>query len=230
MITLIGTGCGADTLTLEGKDALKGARLVIGAKRLAESLAPYFGREPEYRALISPREILEEIRSADNAETAVLYSGDSGFFSGAAELGRLLREEGIPYRILPGISSVQLMSARTGRPWQEWQLASIHGRQTEVIPELMHGRDTFFLTDPDRSPASICREITAAGLGETKVTAGEDLGLPGEHLSYGTAAEFAERSFASLSVLLVDRIPVPESFAGVRDREMTRVRKKAYGM
>jgi precorrin-6Y C5,15-methyltransferase (decarboxylating) len=224
MITLIGTGCGADTLTKEAEKALGKALLVIGAKRLGESLRQYFREEMDYLPLISPEEILEEIRKAGHDEIAVLFSGDSGFFSGAAKLGRLLRAEGLPFRILPGISSVQLMSARTGRPWQEWHLVSVHGRDTEVIPELMHGRDTLFLTDPVRSPASICREITDAGLGETPVTAGEDLGMPGERISYGTAAELADRSFSPLSVLLVDRVPIPETFAGVRDREMIRAK------
>ena len=40
-----------------------------------------------------------------------MYSGDTGFYSGAAQLLPMLRAFGISCRVLPGLSSVQLLAA-----------------------------------------------------------------------------------------------------------------------
>ena len=62
----------------------------------------------EYR----PREIAAEIQAHSVENCCVLYSGDSGFYSGAAGLLPLL--ENMEVRVLPGISSLQSFSAGWG--------------------------------------------------------------------------------------------------------------------
>ena len=128
-IALIGMGASAATLTAEALEALRRARRVAGARRLLEALPPDVTRDrvPAVRA----GEIWQAVRDVDRA--AVLYSGDTGFYSGAAELLELLRGQEREAEVFPGLSSVQMLAARLGRPWQDWKLVSAHGRACDPV-------------------------------------------------------------------------------------------------
>ncbi len=131
-VTLIGMGLGdPTTLTAQAVRALEGADGLIGARRLVEGLN--LGREvPRYPAT-KGTEILEILRRSGLERPCVLYSGDTGFYSGARSLTALLEKEGIPFRVLPGLSSVQYLAARLGRPWQDWKLVSAHGTRCDPL-------------------------------------------------------------------------------------------------
>ncbi len=205
-VTLVGFGCGtAATLTAEGLAALLAADGVLGAPRLLSRLPE--GCPGERVAAVRPEEILERLRRGSWARPCVVLSGDTGFYSGARRLYPLLEAAGLRPRTLPGISSVQVLSARLGRPWQDWALHSAHGGDCDAVGAVMQGRPAFFLTGGDLGPAELCRRWTAAGLGELGVTVGERLTYEEESLSRGTAAEFGERSFAPLSVVLAEAAP-----------------------
>ena len=206
-VTLLGLGGGAaGTWTEEARLALEQAEAVFGAPRLLAGL-PDFGGQRRIAAT-RPREILDTLLDLDCERAAVAYSGDSGFYSGARLLLPLLREQGIEAEVLPGLSSVQLLSARLGRPWQDWKLVSAHGLDCDAVVAVMAGRPVFFLTGGALGPAALCGRLAAAGLGKLPVTVGENLAAPEERVVSGTAAEFAAREFAPLSVLLAEAAPV----------------------
>ena len=154
--------------------------------------------------------ILRALRDSTAEFCCVLFSGDTGFFSGTRKLLPLLEAEGWEYRVLPGISSVQLLSARLGQPWQDWCLVSAHGVSCNAVAEVMQGKPTFFLTGGAFGPSEICQQLAKAGLGSLKVVVGENLSYPEERILRGTAEEFAEKPFAPLSVLLAEAAPVRE--------------------
>ena len=141
----------------------------------------------------------------------LLYSGDTGFYSGASGLLPMLRACGISCRVLPGISSVQLLAAAVGRPWQDWKLVSAHGCACDPVAECLtaDGRPVFFLTGGSETPATLCRTLTAAGLGQAHALVGEQLGTPEEKIFFGTAQEVSQKNTASLSVLLIEHLPQP---------------------
>ena len=186
-ITLIGTGCGTPaTLTEEGKHALERADVILGAARVLNGLPDACTqtgdstREKTVEA--KPRQICDllacyiEDRNIENA--AIALSGDSGFYSGARILKeRILERFGdiCPVEIIPGISSVQMLAARLGIPWQDWNLVSAHGVGCDPVYEIMKGRATFFLTGGKYTADVICRELVEAGLGDLRVTVGENL-------------------------------------------------------
>ena len=144
-----------------------------------------------------------------DTDTAVLYSGDTGFYSGAAKLLPLLRAMGYSVRVLPGLSSVQLLAAAVGRPWQDWKLVSAHGRACDPVAEVLAHPQVFFLTGGGDTPATLCAKLTAAGLGAAHALVGENLGTPAEAIRFGLARELAAQSFAPLSVLLIEREALP---------------------
>ena len=208
MITLIGMGAGTpETLTAQSLAALRRADWIFGAKRLLEQLPA--GCTEHRKALYKAEEILAWI-AENKAETpVVLYSGDTGFYSGAAGLLEQLRIQGQEAIVLPGISSVQLLAAALGRPWQDWKLVSAHGCACDPVAACSAGQPVFFLTGGAETPDTLCAALVQAGLGKTAVTVGEDLGTAAQKITQGTAAEIAGQCFASLSVLLVEAVPVP---------------------
>lgn len=219
-VILAGTGCGSQgSMTGEVRDAIRQADLLIGAKRLLESIPEEVTARRE--AAIYAEEILEIIRQAgagaadcDPASKepviCVLYSGDSGFYSGTRSLQPLLKEAGIEAEVLPGISSIQVFAARLGQPWQDWLLVSAHGTDCDAVTEVMRGKPVFFLTGGKLGPAELARQLTDAGLGGLEVCIGERLTYEDERILRGTAAEFAEMTFAPLSVMLAQ----PAQWAG----------------
>ena len=159
--------------------------------------------------MYKPEEILACLAAQPDTDTAVLYSGDTGFYSGAAKLLPLLRVMGYSVRVLPGLSSVQLLAAAVGRPWQDWKLVSAHGRACDPVAEVLAHPQVFFLTGGGDTPATLCAKLTAAGLGAAHALVGENLGTPAEAIRFGLARELAEQSFAPLSVLLIEREALP---------------------
>ena len=207
MISLIGMGSGCpESLTVQGLAALQSAGLILGAKRLLEHLPA--GCTDNCKAVYKPEEILACLATQPDTDTAVLYSGDTGFYSGAAKLLPLLRVMGYSVRVLPGLSCVQLLAAAVGRPWQDWKLVSAHGRVCDPVAEVLSHPQVFFLTGGD-SPATLCSKLTAAGLGAAHALVGENLGTPAEAIRFGLARELAEQTFAPLSVLLIERETLP---------------------
>ena len=208
MITLIGMGAGTpETLTAQSLAALQRADWIFGAKRLLEQLPA--GCTEQRKALYKAEEILAWIAQTKAETPVVLYSGDTGFYSGAAGLLEQLRVQGQEATVLPGLSSVQLLAAALGRPWQDWKLASAHGCACDPVAACSAGQPVFFLTGGAETPDTLCAALVQAGLGKTAVTVGEDLGTAAQKITQGTAAEIAGQSFASLSVLLVEAVPVP---------------------
>ena len=213
MITLIGMGAGLPgSLTAEGLAALQQADLIVGARRLLEHLPD--GCTEHRKALYKPEEILTCLAEHPEGDTALLYSGDTGFYSGASGLLPMLRACGISCRVLPGISSVQLLAAAVGRPWQDWKLVSAHGCACDPVAECLtaDGRPVFFLTGGSETPATLCRTLTAAGLGQAHALVGEQLGTPEEKIFFGTAQEVSQKNTASLSVLLIESYFIAKFF------------------
>ena len=208
-ITLIGMGSGCpESLTVQGYAALREADLILGARRLLSALPA--GCTENRAAAYLPDEILELLHASGCENAALLYSGDTGFYSGASALMERLQAQGYQPVVLPGLSSVQMLSAALGRPWQDWKLASAHGCSCDPVGLCMTHKAVFFLTGGAETPASLCRRLSDAGLGNAHATVGEDLGTETEAIRYGSAAELSGRSFAPLSVLLVENFDLPQ--------------------
>ena len=221
-ITLIGMGSGTPgSLTARGLAALQNAGLIIGARRLLETLPAdcTANRAAAYKAA----DICALLGDAVCKNAAILYSGDTGFYSGAAALCRALDEKGIPYTVEPGISSVQLLAAALHRPWQNWRLVSAHGCACDPVAACKKGGAVFFLTGGRETPATLCQKLAENGGGAATAVVGENLGTDTQRLVQGTVAELAQQSFAPLSVLLVENYPVlPQRTPGLPDEAFLR--------
>ncbi len=202
-VTVLGLGMGnPDTLTLGAQRALQAAQLLVGAQRLLDAL-------PE--SLTAPRiaatraeAVLDALQNTPGWQSAcVVLSGDIGLFSGAA--GLLAKLAAYRVECLPGVSSVQYLAAKLGRPWQTWRFVSAHGLSCNAAEALLAAEGpVFFATGGQNSPASLCAQLCKAGLGHAPVAVGQRLSYPDETIVCGPAEEMAGQSFDPLSVLLAE--------------------------
>lgn len=221
-VTLIGMGSGQpENLTLQGLAALRQADLILGARRLLAVLPA--GCTENRAAAYRPDEVAELLQTSGAENAVLVYSGDTGFYSGASSMMEKLEALGVRARVLPGLSSIQLLAAALGRPWQGWNLVSAHGRTCDPVAECMQGRPTFFLTGGSEDPATLCAQLAAEGFGDVQGVVGQCLGTPEEKLFRGSVKELAVGRFNSLSVLLVEAAEVlPRRAPGLPDEAFER--------
>lgn len=188
-ISVIGAGPGGkEHLTVYALGKIAGAKYLFGAPRLIEMAArlnPGAKKVPLYRAKDIVSEI-EKIKADNTGETeiAALFSGDSGFYSGAENLCRELGAiDDATVELLPGISSIQYLSSKLFLSWQDAKILSLHGKPVdEWLPalriSLAENKKIFCLTSGARDLQSIGKLILE-NYGENQLTV-----FAGFNLSY----------------------------------------------
>ena len=200
-VTVVGIGPGsAGALTVEGSRAIECADCVIGAGRMIEAVA--CSGQASFAA-IDPNAIASYIAEhPECSRVAVVMSGDTGFFSGTKKLLPLLSEYSVT--VLPGISSLSYLCARLGCGYEDVFRVSLHGREHNIVGDVLHHRRVFALVGGQDGVSSLCRRLTESGLGAVTVSVGERLSYPDEKLSVGKAYELCGRSFDPLSAVLIE--------------------------
>ncbi len=207
-ILIVGCGPGSpDYLTPAARAAVKGADVLIGARRLL-ALFPERGRGEAERIVVEKdtEAILRVIAARQGrSRLVVLVTGDPGLFSLAsviiARFGRDACE------ILPGVSAVQTAFARLGLSWQDALIVSAHASEPGVcdsrfrasgkIAILGGGRELGLRVSPLLSRLEVEKHC---------VFACEDLTLPEERISeIGAGDDIGGRLFSTRSVILIVR-------------------------
>ncbi|MCR5012765.1 MAG: precorrin-6y C5,15-methyltransferase (decarboxylating) subunit CbiE [Lachnospiraceae bacterium] len=217
MIYIMGMGAGGyKGLTIEESEILAGAECLLGAKRLLDNI-PYDKIRGEKKSIIRASEIVGCIEEHTEGDICVLFSGDTGFYSGADGLKKVLDEKQYEYRIIPNASSFSVMASRIGVDYRSSTLVSLHGRcSTEnefrraVTGALMKGRPCFFLTGGDNSPARIAKVLVGVGLPDVQMSVGMALGESAEAISSGSAIEINTQTFGDPNIVYIPEVPVYE--------------------
>lgn len=202
-ISLVGVGMGGiQTLTKEAADVISCADYLFGAKRLLDGFCIKGEAFPYYLASdILP--VLEQVSAqaaGKEISVAVLFSGDSGFYSGCENLyHRLLewkqeRKEEISIRIYPGISSVSYFAAACGMSWQDGKIVSVHGKggraswEAELLEAVRYHEKTFLLVSGAQDVREVGCVLREAGLLECKIILGYQLSYREETIKELTPA------------------------------------------
>ena len=137
-------------LSEEAREAVEGADVVFGAPsviaRAKETGLLRAGKlsQPFYKT----GQVLPYMKENPQLRrAAVLLSGDTGLYSGAAQLRAALEEEAEPvrFRYLPGISSVAALAAALQVTWENAVILSTHGRERDVVGHLRKEGKVFLL-------------------------------------------------------------------------------------
>ena len=203
---LIGMGMGDPKgLTIEADQALRRADVCFGAARLLSGVSCK-EKHPYFRA----REVLEKTaellaKGSRIKEAAVLFSGDTGFYSGATGFEKELTEgaEGLRDRFLvrakryPGISCISALSARLSESYSDAEIVSLHGRSdpehlSDAVGRITRSDKSYVLFSSGDEVAELSRQLIREGFSAT-ITLGKDLSYPEEQLETYTLEEAAER-------------------------------------
>ena len=170
---------------LRGRRGPAACDCMIGARRMLEATADY--GKPGF-AEIAPQKIAACMDAhPEHRRFAVVMSGDSGFYSGTKKLLPLL--DGDDVRVIPGLSSMQVLCAKFHTSWDDARAISLHGREGSIVPELKRWGKVFALMDGADAVKRICADLIDAGMGDALVRVGERLSYPDEKLTEGTASE-----------------------------------------
>lgn len=136
IVSLIGIGMdGYRYITLEGKEAIDKADHILGAGRMIEAYVNTHHTEAIYTAdrIIPFLNYLKD-SDKDTERVAILFSGDTGIYSGASKLYNELAKWGKCKKIsiIPGISSFSAFAAILGRQYTGVRLESLHGKSDDV--------------------------------------------------------------------------------------------------
>ena len=229
-LSLVGIGMGAaDSLTEKARREIVQADYLFGAKRLLSVLDTNATCSPIYTAEdILP--CLEELSGA-GARIVVLFSGDTGFYSGCAGLYEAVQERtDCVTRICPGISSISSMAAATGIAWQDAQIMSIHGHGTEedwktdFLDRIRHSAKTFLLVSGAKDVRLIGEQLSGVEFAACRIVIGYQISYPEEKLLTLTPEECLHVSSEGLySCLILNASAKPRDVScRIRDNQMTR--------
>ncbi|HCB12330.1 MAG TPA: cobalamin biosynthesis bifunctional protein CbiET [Gammaproteobacteria bacterium] len=222
-VQVIGMGMDAGMLSRAARAALEQAELIIGA---AAHLAAFPELAAEKIPYPSPMSGLRDLlHSHAGQRITLLASGDPLFYGISTTLLRSFLPEHL--RFHPNVSSVQAAFARLGRPWQQAQMVSLHGRPLASLRAVLQNHRLYaLLTDRENSPIAISRLLVEAGFRESAVWVAENLGAADERFRYFPAADLAgaEIEFSPLNVVILEtRGPgkvLPE-FPGIPDEHFS---------
>ena len=232
--TLLGIGPGSvGGLTIEGMQALQEADLVMGASRMLEILeeADHAGltqneRKPSHRkttfATWKPAEMQQYVLENPQYQNIVVaLSGDTGFYSGAAKLLELWKDEDVC--VLPGLSTLSVLCAKAKTDWQPVRCISRHGRTGNLLSALRTESQVFLL--PGEKLPELCEKLIAGGFCDVSLAVGSKLSYPDEQVFIGTPKELKEMSVQEpYAVLISNPAAVQEpATPGIPDGDFLRI-------
>ena len=196
-VTLLGIGMGSiGTLTLEGREAVRNADLIVGARRMVDAVRlPGQDFLYEYRS----REIAEYLAEhPEYTRVVIALSGDVGFYSGAKKLVELLGPE---TKMLCGISSVVYFMSKIGLSWDDAKIVSAHGKTCNLISLIRENRKVFAILGTNDGVRNLAEKLTFYGMGDVILHVGENLSYDNEKILSKQAKELVSYEGDPLSVI-----------------------------
>lgn len=219
---IIGAGVGdADFLTGKAANVLLLCDTIVTTQRLFDNFAYTKKVNADVRsmALAEIAPFLQKLEQENCAETVgVLVSGDVGFFSAA----KRLRERFPTAELVSGISSLQYLTAKSGQPYDDIKVVSLHGRERSIVPFVCYNSRVFALLGGDNQARDVIAELAESGLGRVTVTVGERLSHDEERIITDSAQKLLGREFAPLCVMLIANERAKECAGTLYDEDFLR--------
>lgn len=215
-ICLAGIGMGSkDGQTQEVQHAIETADILLGAERMIERYSAKIEKRPYYMTeQILP--YLEQLQKKgitaqkDSLQVTVLFSGDTGFYSGCRKLYMALQEAvatgalNAEVRILPGISSVVTLAARVGESYEDAAILSMHGKKLNRLSATVESHEkVFLLTSGSEDIRKIGRLLAEAGMTDCEVIVGYQMSYPEESIRILTPGQCEEITEEGLYTCLI---------------------------
>lgn len=203
-IILAGVGMGHENcMTKEVWEAVSHADILLGAERMIEDYQPRIEKRPYYQAAeIIPylEEMQEKNIFPETLRVVVLFSGDSGFFSGNRMLYHDLQKEihlerlnASSIKILPGISSVSYLASCIGESYHDAAVYSMHGKEVRNLArKIKNSKKTFLLMSGVKDVNRLGETLLRADMPECEIVTGYQLSYKEQEIAVRTPQECLE--------------------------------------
>ena len=181
-ITLAGIGMGnKNNLTKEVSEKIEEADILLGAERMLEPYKARMEKRPFYLAkqIIPYLQEIQMKHPMERLKVVVLFSGDSGFYSGCQSLYHALQEEinaaqlKAKMHVMPGISSVAFLASCIGESYQDAAVYSMHGKEIHNLAHrIQTEQKTFLIMSGVKDVNRLGESLIKAGMNDCEIITG----------------------------------------------------------
>ena len=206
-IIIAGAGSGSqEHLTPEVKNEINKADVVVLNSRFLK-LIPFAQKGKKIIILDDFNETFEKIKNEyenknKNEKILILLSGDSCFYSLLPLIKKFFENKKI--KVLPGLSSLQILCAKAGEVWNDAKILSGHGRDLNAgnfLNVVERNKITIVLCDKKNSPVWLAEKLK--NFDDIEIFIGSNLGNENEIFLHGKPQDFFYKNFPELSIVLI---------------------------
>lgn len=205
---IIGIGPGSkEFLTFKAIETVKKMDIVIGSQR-ALDLFDNIKNKKVFNVKNLHGNLEESVELAKNGKTvALLSTGDPGFsglLSPILEISKEKKFNTNNIEVIPGISSLQLASAKSLSPWDKANIMTFHGRENieDILPIINNGKTTIAL--PSRKVNDMAKFLINHNVNPNrKVMVCERMSYPDEKIVKSTLKEISNSEFTYMCVMII---------------------------
>ena len=183
-INVVGLGPGnIKYLSTTGIDCVKEAEIVVGSTRQLSDLKTIISEKQEIYTLGKLTELITYLKENTERKITIIVSGDTGYYSLVPYLSKNLSKDIL--NIIPNISSYQYLFSKLGENWQNFRLASVHGREFNYIKNIDDEdiAGLVLLTDDIQNPYEVSKNLYNNGIKDLTVIVGENLSYDNEKIT-----------------------------------------------
>ena len=183
-INVVGLGPGnIKYLSTAGIDCIKEAEILIGSTRQLSDLKTVISEKQEIYTLGKLNELIGYLKENIERKITIIVSGDTGYYSLVPYLSKNLSKDIL--NIIPNISSYQYLFSKIGENWQNFRLASVHGREFDYIKNIDDEdiAGLVLLTDDIQNPYEVSKNLYNSGVRNLTVIVGENLSYDNEKIT-----------------------------------------------
>ena len=183
-INVVGLGPGnIKYLSTTGIECIKEAEIIVGSTRQLSDLKAIISERQEIYILGKLTELIAYLKENIERKITIIVSGDTGYYSLVPYLSKNLSKDIL--NIIPNISSYQYLFSKLGENWQNFRLASVHGREFDYIKNI-DDKDIaglVLLTDDIQNPYEVSKNLYNNGIRNLTVIVGENLSYDNEKIT-----------------------------------------------
>ncbi len=183
-INVVGLGPGnIKYLSIAGIECIKEAEIIVGSTRQLSDLKAIISEKQEIYILGKLAELIAYLKENIERKITIIVSGDTGYYSLVPYLSKNLSKDIL--NIIPNISSYQYLFSKLGENWQNFRLASVHGREFDYVKNI-DDKDIaglVLLTDDIQNPYEVSKNLYNNGIRNLTVIVGENLSYDNEKIT-----------------------------------------------
>ena len=183
-INVVGLGPGnIKYLSTAGIECIKEAEIIVGSTRQLSDLKAIISEKQEIYILGKLAELIAYLKENIERKITIIVSGDTGYYSLVPYLSKNLSKDIL--NIIPNISSYQYLFSKIGENWQNFRLASVHGREFDYIKNIDDEdiAGLVLLTDDIQNPYEVSKNLYNSGVRNLTVIVGENLSYDNEKIT-----------------------------------------------